>query len=191
MLNEKQKKELLGLARITIEKYVQKSIIHKYNPVDPVLSEKFGAFVTIHNNKKLRGCIGMIEGVQPLYETIIEMAVEASSSDPRFEAVMIEELSSIDIEISVLSPKKRVKSIDEIDLGRHGVIVKNGLSGGVFLPQVASETGWSKEEFMRNLCAGKAGLAPYAYKDPKTEIYVFEAEVFGEKEADENKGKGE
>jgi AmmeMemoRadiSam system protein A len=190
MLNEKQKKELLGLARVTIETYAKESIIHKYNPSDPVLSEKFGAFVTIHNNGKLRGCIGMIEGIQPLYETIIEMAIEASSGDPRFEPVMIEELKSIDIEISVLSPKKRVKSIDEIDLGRHGVIVKNGLSGGVFLPQVALETGWSKEEFMRNLCAGKAGLKPDAYKDPKTEIYVFEAEVFGEKETGEDKGKG-
>lgn len=191
MLNEKQKKELLGLARVTIETFAGESIIHKYNPSDPVLSEKSGAFVTIHNNGKLRGCIGMIEGIQPLYETIIEMAVEASSGDPRFEPVMVEELDSIDIEISVLSPKKRVKSIDEIDLGRHGVIVKNGRSGGVFLPQVAAETGWSKEEFMRNLCAGKAGLAPDAYKDPKTEIYVFEAEVFGEKEPGESKGKGD
>lgn len=182
MLTELQKQELLKLARNTVELYVEKSLIYKYKTQDGVLLSESGAFVTIHNNGKLRGCIGMIEGRGPLYETVIEMAVEACSGDPRFSPVMLSELKEIDIEISVLAPKKRVKSIDEIILGTHGVIVRQGYSSGVFLPQVAQETGWSKEEFMRNLCAGKAGLEPDAYKDPKTEIFVFEAEVFGEKE---------
>ena len=181
MLTESQKRELLILARKTIELYVEKSMIYKYEPTDELLLSKCGAFVTIHNNGRLRGCIGMIEGIEPLYITVTEMAVEACSSDPRFSPVMLSELKEIDIEISVLTPKKRVKSVDEIILGKHGVIVRRGASGGVFLPQVAVETGWSKEEFMRNLCAGKAGLEPDAYKDPKTEIYVFEAEVFSEK----------
>ena len=182
MLTESQKQELLKLARKTVELYVEKSVIFKYETDDEVLVSKCGAFVTIHNNGKLRGCIGIIEGIEPLYETVTEMAIEACSGDPRFSPVMLSELKEIDIEISVLTPKKRVKSVDEVILGKHGVIVRRGAAGGVFLPQVAAETGWSKDEFMRNLCAGKAGLEPDAYKDPKTEIYVFEAEVFGEKE---------
>jgi len=82
----------------------------------------------------------------------------------------------------VLTPKRRVKSVDEIELGTHGVIVKKGFASGIFLPQVATETGWSRKEFMEHLCEGKAGLSKDAYLDPKTEIYVFEAQVFGEKD---------
>jgi AmmeMemoRadiSam system protein A len=177
MLSKEQKGTLLKLARDTIEKYVNEDIILKFENKDPVLSEKYGAFVTIHNHGRLRGCIGM----QPLFETIIEMAMESSTNDPRFLPVTPDEIKDLDIEISVLSPKRRVQSIDEIEMGKHGVIVRRGFQGGVYLPQVATETGWGKEEFMRSLCGGKAGLPADAYKDPKTEIYVFEAEVFGEK----------
>lgn len=186
MLTEEQKQKFLKLARTTMEKYINQGIIPKFEDKDPVFSEHFGAFVTIHNKGRLRGCIGMIEGRQPVFETIIEMAIEASRNDPRFEPVGPAEIKDIDIEISVLTPKRRVNSIDEIEMGRHGVIVKKGFLSGVYLPQVATETGWSKEKFMESLCSGKAGLAPDAYKDPKTEIYVFEAEVFSEKQ--EKKG---
>jgi AmmeMemoRadiSam system protein A len=182
MLLKEQKDKLLKLARTTMEKYINQGIIPKFEDKDPVLSGQFGAFVTIHNKGKLRGCIGMIEGHQPLFETIIEMAIEASRNDPRFMPVEPDEIKDIDIEISVLTPKRRIKSIDEIELGKHGVIVKRGFAGGVYLPQVATETGWTKEQFMESLCSGKAGLPPDSYKDPKTEIYVFEAEVFGEKQ---------
>ena len=181
MLDEQQRRTLLKLARDTIVNYVTSSIITRFDDEDPVYRQKAGAFVTIHNNGSLRGCIGMIEGNKPLYETIITMAIEASTADPRFEPVSPEELGEIDIEISVLYPKKRVKSADEIELGRHGVIVKRGFNSGVFLPQVASETGWTKKQFMEHLCSGKAGLEKDAYLKPDTEIYVFEAEVFGEK----------
>jgi AmmeMemoRadiSam system protein A len=181
MLIKEQKDKLLKLARTTIEKYINQGIIPKYEDKDPILSEHYGAFVTLHNKGKLRGCIGTIEGRQPLFETIIEMAMEASQNDPRFMPVEPEEIKDLDIEISVLTPKRRVKSIDEIELGKHGVIVKNRFNGGVYLPQVATETGWTKEQFLESLCSGKAGLPPNAYKDPKTEIYIFEAEVFGDK----------
>jgi AmmeMemoRadiSam system protein A len=181
MFSNEEKEKLLKLARTTIEKYITQDIIPKFEDKDPVLSGLYGAFVTIHNHGKLRGCIGMIEGTQPLFETIIEMAIEASTNDPRFIPVAPDEIKELDIEISVLTPKRRIKSIDEIELGKHGVIVKRGFSGGVYLPQVATETGWTKEQFMESLCSGKAGMPPDAYKDPKTEIYVFEAEVFGEK----------
>lgn len=181
MLSKEQKNKLLKLARNTMEKYIVQGIIPKFEDADPLFREKRGAFVTIHNKGNLRGCIGMIEAREPLADTIIEMSIEASRNDPRFMPVEPGEIKDLDIEISVLTPKRRIKSIDEIELGKHGVIVKRGFAGGVYLPQVAVETGWSKEKFMESLCSGKAGLPADAYKDPKTEIYVFEAEVFGEK----------
>jgi AmmeMemoRadiSam system protein A len=182
MLTYEEKKELLKLARTVIESYAVSGTVAEYTTDDPVLKENCGAFVTINKNGRLRGCIGLIEGIKPLADTIAEMAVEASGNDPRFDPVAPGELKEIDIEISVLSPKKRIRSYEEVELGKHGVIVKRGFAGGVFLPQVAVETGWSKEEFMENLCVEKAGLPRDSYKDPKTEIYTFEAEVFGEKE---------
>jgi len=182
MLTDDQKKILLRIARQTIENYIKTNRISSVHTDDPAFMQKGGAFVTLHRHGQLRGCIGMIEALKPLYETVIEMAVESATGDPRFNPLQESELKEIEIEISALSPKKRVSSIDEIEMGKHGVIVRRGGRSGVFLPQVAIETGWSKEEFMRNLCAGKAGLHPEAYKDKNTEIYIFEAEVFGEKD---------
>ena len=182
MLTPKEKKEILVLARQAMESYVTNGIIKKYITDNKNLKQQAGAFVSLHKNKQLRGCIGMIESNKPLYETIIEMAMEASSSDPRFEPVKVEELKDIVLEVSVLFPKKKIKNLDEIKLGVHGVIVKRGFASGVFLPQVAVETGWSKEKFMENLCEGKACLPADAYKDKETEIYIFEAQVFSEKE---------
>ena len=181
MLSDANRKELLKLARNTMELYITKGIVLKFESAEPQLTQEAGAFVTLHNKNRLRGCIGLIEGRQKLYETVIEMAIELARHDPRFEPVSGHELKDIDIEVSVLYPKKKVKSADDIEIGKHGVIVKKGFATGVFLPQVAAETGWSKDEFMRHLCADKAGLAPDAYKNKDTEIYVFEAEVFGEK----------
>jgi AmmeMemoRadiSam system protein A len=182
MLTDEQKKILLKIARQTIENYIKNERISEVRTDDPVFNQNGGAFVTIHSHGQLRGCIGMIEAVKPLYETIIEMAIESATGDPRFMPLNENELKDIDLEISALTPKRKIKSIDEIELGKHGVIVRSGFHSGVFLPQVATETGWSKEEFMRHLCSGKAGLAPDAYKDKSTEIYIFEAEVFGEKD---------
>lgn len=182
MLSQKEKKEILVLARQAMENYVKNGVITKFKTDNINLKQQAGAFVSLHINKQLRGCIGMIESKKPLYETIIEMAMEASSSDPRFEPVKAEELKDINLEVSVLFPKKKIKHLDEIKLGVHGVIVKRGFASGVFLPQVAVETGWSKEEFMENLCEGKACLPPDSYKDKETEIYIFEAQVFSERE---------
>jgi AmmeMemoRadiSam system protein A len=111
------------------------------------------------------------------------MAIASATGDPRFRPLSAGELDKIDIEISVLTPPKKVKSPDEIKIPGHGVMVKRGFSGGVFLPQVADETGWSKDEFLSTLCAHKAGLPRDAWKDPGTELYIFSAEVFGEREA--------
>ncbi len=182
MLNKEEQQALLKLARNTIEQYVTKGMIPRFDSSDPAFSQTGGVFVTIHNSGQLRGCIGIIESDESIYKTVEEMAIEAATQDPRFEPINEYELKDIDLEVSVLTPKRRVKSVDEIELGTHGVIVKKGFASGVFLPQVATETGWSRKEFMEHLCEGKAGLSKDAYLDPKTEIYVFEAQVFGEKD---------
>jgi len=182
MLNKEQRKKLLGIARKSIEVYLKTGKRLQVNETDPVLSKEMGAFVTLHENGELRGCIGNLVGTQPLYLTVRDMAVEAAVDDPRFPPLRLEELKNIEIEISALSPMKKISSIDEIQLGAHGVLVKRGFNSGVFLPQVATETGWSKEEFLNNLCLHKAGLSADAWKDKATEIFVFTAEVFSEKE---------
>jgi AmmeMemoRadiSam system protein B/AmmeMemoRadiSam system protein A len=181
MLNIEQRKKLLKIARESIETYLKTGKKLELSEQDPALLKDMGAFVTLHKDGQLRGCIGHIVGTQPLYLTVRDMAVEAATGDPRFPAVTLAELKDIEIEVSALSLLEKVDSADKIQLGVHGVIVKRGLNSGVFLPQVAAETGWSKEEFLSNLCAHKAGLPADAWKDPSTELHVFSAEVFSEK----------
>ncbi len=176
-----QKKELLKIARNSIESFVKTGKVADITIKDARLNEIQGAFVTITKHGVLRGCIGNIIGQKPLYETVRDMAVAAASQDPRFSPVTAEELKDINVEISVLSQPRRVKDASEIQLGKHGVIVSNGGHQGVFLPQVANETGWSREEFLSQLCSQKAGLPPDAWKDPDTALYVFTADVFAEK----------
>ncbi len=180
MLNPTQKKRLLEIARASIETYLKTSKKLEVTETDEVLNSSMGAFVTLHEHGRLRGCIGNLVGSQPLYLTVRDMAIEAATGDPRFAPVREKEMADIHIEISALSPLKRVRSADEIELGTHGVIVRRGGYSGVYLPQVATETGWSKEEFLSSLCAHKAGLAADAWKDPRTELLVFTAEVFAE-----------
>lgn len=182
MLNDQQKKKLLELARSSLEAYLATGKRIEVKQTDPMLIKQSGAFVTLSEYGRLRGCIGSIVGQQPLCFTIRDMAIEAAVGDPRFSPVKLEDLKNIKIEISVLSPLKRVNSADEIELGKHGVLIKQGFKSGVFLPQVATETGWTKEEFMSSLCSHKAGLAPDAWKEKATEIYIFSAVVFSEKE---------
>ena len=182
MLNKEQRKKLLEIARNSIQHYLKTGKKIEITEQDPILSKEMGAFVTLREHAELRGCIGNLIGSQPLYLTIRDMAIEAAVGDPRFSPLEESELKNIEIEISALSPLERVDSADKIQLGVHGVLVKRGFQSGVFLPQVAQETGWSKEEFLSNLCAHKAGLSADAWKDKSTEIYIFSAEVFSEKE---------
>jgi len=182
MLSKEQRKKLLAIARNSIQTYLKTGKKLELTETDPLLLKEMGAFVTLHKQGELRGCIGNLIGQLPLYLTVRDMAVEAAVGDPRFSPLKLEELKDIEIEISALSPLKRIESADEIKMGIHGVLVRRGFNSGVFLPQVATETGWSKEEFLSNLCAHKAGLSPDAWKDKDTEIYIFSAEVFSEKE---------
>lgn len=182
MLNKEQREKLLGIARKSIETYLKTGKKLEVQETDPVLNKEMGAFVTLNKHGELRGCIGNMVGRGPLYLTVRDMAVEAATGDPRFAAVELPELKDIEIEVSVLSPMERLDSADKIELGKHGVLIRRGGRSGVFLPQVATETGWTKEEFLSNLCAHKAGLPADAWKDKSTEIYIYTAEVFSEKE---------
>ena len=182
-LSREQKKELLRIAKQAIHDYIPRQKIPEFQITDPRLLEKEGAFVTLHKNGALRGCIGNIVSDKPLYQTVRDMAIAAAAKDPRFPSVVEDELPQLEVEVSVLSKPRPVAGVDEIEMGVHGVIVRQGMfHQGVFLPQVATETGWGREEFLNNLCAHKAGLPADAWKDPTTKIEIFTADVFSEKE---------
>ena len=142
------------------------------------LSQKCGAFVSLHKHGRLRGCIGHFGENTPLHEIVAEMARSAAFEDPRFMPVTREELTNIDIEISVLTPMRRINSIDEFELHKHGIYIRRGFRSGTFLPQVADEVNWTKEEFVSHCAQDKAGIGWDGWKDPETELYVYEAIVF-------------
>ncbi|MBP9855455.1 MAG: AmmeMemoRadiSam system protein B [Candidatus Omnitrophica bacterium] len=182
-LTSDQKKKLISMAKEAIRKFVGSGERLAPKEDDQRLLEKEGAFVSIYKNGQLRGCIGNIIGRGPLYNTVINMAISAASKDHRFTPIQKDELDQIQIEISVLSTPRRIMNTDEIRLGTHGVIVSKDNKTGVFLPQVADSTGWSKEQFLSELCSQKAGLPRDCWKDTqKTIIEIFSAEVFSEKE---------
>ncbi|MBD3182600.1 AmmeMemoRadiSam system protein B [Candidatus Poribacteria bacterium] len=179
-LNEEQKEYLLKLVRDRIETYVKTGKKKDYKTDDKRLKVKQGAFVTLKKNKVLRGCIGYIEPLEPLVDTVADMALAAATQDPRFPPVSENELDDIHIEISVLSIPRKTPNADEIEMGKHGVIVQKGFKKGVFLPQVANETGWDKKTFLEHLCWSKAGLSKDAWKEKDTDLYTFTAQLFEE-----------
>ena len=142
------------------------------------LKQKCGAFVSLHKHGRLRGCIGHFGEDMPLHEIVAEMARAAAFEDPRFMPVTADELSDIDIEISVLTPMRRIQSLDEFELHRHGVYIRKGYRSGTYLPQVADEVNWTKEEFVSHCAQDKAGIGWDGWKDAETELYVYEAIVF-------------
>lgn len=148
----------------------------------PALRANAACFVTLQNRGRLRGCIGNMSATGPLYQAITDNAIKACE-DSRFvdNPVTTKELGEIHVEISALTPMKRVKDTREIIVGRHGLLIVSGFQRGVLLPQVAYERGWTRSEFLAQTCR-KAGLPPLAWKRPEAEIYSFEAEVFGEPE---------
>ncbi|KJJ85695.1 dioxygenase [Candidatus Omnitrophus magneticus] len=180
-MNTEQKKKLLEIARNSLKYYLETGKKLEINIEDKLLLKELGAFVTLHKYGQLRGCIGHITAQGPLYLTVRDMAIAAGTTDPRFSPVRIQEMDSIDIEISVLSQPEKIKDYKKIEMGNHGVIVQQGFKSGVYLPQVATETGWSREEFMNSLCAHKTGIESNAWKTGACDIYIFTAEVFGEK----------
>ncbi len=179
-----EEKELLDIARSSVENYVLSGKTFSPENLSPGLQKKLGAFVTLKEEGQLRGCIGRFEPDAPLAQVVVQMAIAAATQDPRFPAVKKEELRNLEYEISVLSPLKKIRDAGGIILGEHGVQVSKGFHHGVFLPQVADETGWSKEEFLSELCSQKAGLPRDCWKDPAVDLYVFTAQVFSEEKKD-------
>jgi len=181
-LNKDEKIYLLELARNTISELISHHKFPVTTPVSDKVKEDFGVFVTLHKNGQLRGCIGYIEGIKPLYKAVMEMAESAAFRDPRFPAVRREEVDDLEIEISVLSPVVKIEDVKQIEVGKHGIIIQRGpYQRGLLLPQVATEWGWNREEFLTQTCY-KAGLPGDAWKDKETEISIFSAEIFNEKE---------
>jgi len=177
-----EKTMMLKIARRTIEKYVRERRIPDEDP--STFSENLkihaGAFVTLKEGSALRGCIGRFTADIPLYKVICQMAVASSTEDSRFNPVSASEIDQLVIEISVLSPMKKISSPDEIILGKHGIYIKKGYASGTFLPQVATETGWSVEDFLGHCARDKAGIGWNGWKD--AELFTYEACVFSEDE---------
>lgn len=181
-MNTKQRKTLLKIASDTIDAVINQIEPPKPQSDDPQLNENCGCFVTLKNSDQLRGCIGQFTSDMPLTELIVQMATASATTDPRFfeNPITPDELGQLHIEISVLSPLKKTDDPLSLRLGVDGIYIKRGSASGCFLPQVATETGWSKEEFLSYCCSHKAGLLPDAWKDSKTDVFLFTAEVFGE-----------
>jgi AmmeMemoRadiSam system protein A len=176
-LDDNEKSFLLRLAKDVIEKTAQGIKITPPPFYSEKLKEKYGVFVSLHMNKELRGCIGYVEGIQPLQTAVMEMAKSAAFHDPRFEPVDIKEVAKLDIEISVLSPLKEIKDITAIQIGVHGIVIEKGFYRGLLLPQVATEYQWDVETFLNHSCM-KAGLSQEAWKEKDTKIFIFSAEIF-------------
>ncbi len=178
---EKIRAVLLDIARDSIKSEVEGKAAMRYDNDDafePI--EASGVFVTIKNKGELRGCIGHIHQEVLTVETLKEVAASAAANDPRFNSVIEDELNDIDIEITVLTPFKKIGSTDEIEVGKHGLFVKCGYNQGLLLPQVATENNFTKTEFLEHTCL-KAGLSMDAWKEDKTDIFIFSGEVFGER----------
>lgn len=148
-------------------------------PASPALRRPCGAFVTLHRGGDLRGCLGRIEARTPLWITVRDMAAAAATEDTRFAPIRPEEDAMLTVEISVLTVPEKIRSAEEIEVGRHGLIVRQGVRSGLLLPQVAAEWGWSAVQFLQHTCA-KAGLPQEAWRAPETQILRFEAEVFSQ-----------
>jgi AmmeMemoRadiSam system protein A len=170
---------LLHVARDSIEAHLKGKAASPVKTESAVLCEARGAFVSLHRQGQLRGCIGYLEAVKPLLQTVREMAASAAFHDPRFRPLQADELADLEIEISVLSPMRLITSTDEIEIGKHGLYIVNSYNRGLLLPQVATQYHWDRLQFLEQTCC-KAGLHPDAWKDPETKIYVFSAAVFAE-----------
>lgn len=176
-LDAEERRELLGIARRTIEGYVRDRRVPGVSGLSGKLVEPGAAFVTLKKKGRLRGCIGYTEAVAPLFKVVQECAVAAAAEDPRFPPVSAGELPSIDLEISVLTPLAPIRA-EEVEVGRHGLMISHGGRRGLLLPQVPVELGWDRETFLDQTCV-KAGLPTDAWRRGAT-LQAFTAEVFGE-----------
>ena len=175
-LSDEEKQMLKDIALQSIKDSLDGKPVSQFSPSTSHLSARCGAFVSLHKHGQLRGCIGHFGEDTPLHEIVAEMARAAAFEDPRFMPVRREELADIEIEISVLTPMRRISSIDEFQLHKHGIYIRKGRRSGTFLPQVADQVNWTKEEFLGHCSQDKAGLGWNGWRD--AELYVYEAIVF-------------
>jgi AmmeMemoRadiSam system protein B/AmmeMemoRadiSam system protein A len=181
-LSVEDKSILLKLSRETLGEYLSKKIVPKFEPTSTAMQLPRATFVTLRHARThdLRGCRGEVLARSPLWESVQQVSVLSATDDPRFPPLKAAELADMHIEISVLTPLRLVKSPDEVIAGKHGVMIRAGGRGGLFLPQVAQEQGWDHDELLSTLCWMKAGLPADAWRKPGMELYVFEAEIFEE-----------
>ena len=178
-LTKQEKELLLRIARRSIESGFAGEDPPRFAIESETLRKNMGAFVTLKKRGRLRGCIGLIEGTKPLYETVERMAQAAAFDDPRFRPLQSDELAELNIEISALTPLRQIQDVSEIAVGQHGIYIVKGFHSGLLLPQVATEYNWDRDTFLRETCA-KANLPQNAWKDPDTKIYIFSASIFSE-----------
>jgi len=178
-LSETDRRAMLELARRAIAEAVSLQKPQRDIPCHGVFSEKQGVFVTIHARGRLRGCIGVVEAFEPLGESVARCAASAALHDPRFSPVRAEELPDLKIEISVMSIPEPIRP-ESIEIGKHGLLVVQGVKRGLLLPQVAAEHKLGSEKFLEETCR-KAGLKAEAWQEPETQIFGFTCEVFSEK----------
>jgi hypothetical protein len=179
VLDESARKELLALARKTLENYFATGRIAECQATHAELLKRCGAFVSLHKGEELRGCIGLLSNEVELYRTVQRCALSAALEDSRFAPVTPGEIAGLKIEISVLSPLQRITDVRTIEVGRHGLLISLGGLRGLLLPQVATQYNWDRETFLAQTCR-KAGLPTYAWRQPNVVIQVFEAQVFSE-----------
>jgi AmmeMemoRadiSam system protein B/AmmeMemoRadiSam system protein A len=180
ILSKKEQEHLLNIARKSVEMAVREGKRYEYSAGGfESLEKDRGAFVTLNEDERLRGCIGYTSAVQPLCQTVQSVAISAALKDTRFSPVTKNELGKLSYEISVLSPFQHINDINQIIIGKHGLMIKKGSYEGLLLPQVATDNQWDTLTFIRHTCR-KAGLPLDAWKDEDTDIFVFSAFVFGE-----------
>lgn len=177
-LTRDQKIRLLRIARQAIFHYTTRGTQPRLDEADPRLQEKQGVFVSLHMGGRLRGCIGTFEGEGPLFQTVVDIAVGAASRDPRFSPIRMDEVPRTEVELSVLTPLEPIAAAD-VEAGKHGLLVSQGRARGTLLPQVATQYGWDREEFLAQVCI-KAGLPREAWKDEDCRLAAFTADVFSE-----------
>ena len=188
MLSHEEKLQLLLSARQAIDGALNRAPAVDPPPRLPGLMQRCGLFVTLKLAGQLRGCIGYIESQQPLYDTIGEIAVKSALEDPRFAPLTDEELSRCTIQLSILSPLRRIHGVEEITIGTHGLLLEVGPQRGLLLPQVAVEFQWEPKAFLE-ATARKAGLHRAAWQDRDAKIYVFTAEIIDESEMPDGRSR--
>jgi AmmeMemoRadiSam system protein A len=179
-LSSDDRETLAKLARQAVEAEVTGLAPPQLDDLSGVLGEQRGCFVTLTNQGRLRGCIGTFRPSGPLGRVIIDVA-RSAVRDPRFvsEPVTPAELPALDVEVSVLTPLTRTDEPEQLEVGRHGIYVASGGRAGCFLPEVATDQGWNPEQFLDYCCTHKAGLPPGAWRNPQTDVFLFESEKFG------------